>query len=135
MIFPTFCAPTASNTELRSVSLPVAGCLPGAIGPPEAKIVGMFTRRAPMSMPGTILSQFGTQMSASKQCARAMVSTLSAISSRLGREYFMPGCAIAMPSQTAMVLNSIGTPPASTTHFFRNSPTLLRWQCPGTNDS
>ena len=95
-------------------------------------MVGMFTRRAPMSMPGTILSQFGTQMSASKQCARAIVSTLSAISSRLGSEYFMPGCAIAMPSHTAIVLNSIGTPPASITHFLIHSPTLLRWQCPGT---
>ena len=91
-------------------------------------MVGMFTRSAPMSMPGTILSQFGTQMSASKQCARATVSTLSAISSRLGREYFMPECAIAMPSQTAIVLNSIGTPPASTTHCLIHSPTLFRWQ-------
>ena len=91
-------------------------------------MVGMFTRSAPMSMPGTILSQFGTQMSASKQCARATVSTLSAISSRLGREYFMPACAIAMPSQTAIVLNSIGTPPASITHCLIHSPTLFRWQ-------
>ena len=83
-------------------------------------------------MPGTILSQFGTHIIASKQCARAIDSTLSAISSRLGREYFIPWCAIAIPSQTAMVLNSIGTPPASAMHFLRNSPTRLRWQCPGT---
>ena len=85
-----------------------------------------------MSIPGTILSQFGTQIIASKQWARAIDSTLSAISSRLGSENFIPEWAMAIPSQTAMVLNSIGTPPASITHCLRNSPTLLRWQWPGT---
>jgi len=39
-----------------------------------------------MSIPGTILSQFGMQIMASKQCARAIVSTESAMSSRDGRE-------------------------------------------------
>ena len=88
-----------------------------------------------MSMPGTTLSQFGTQISASKQWARAMVSTESAMSSREGREYFMPPWAMAMPSQTAIALNSIGTPPASATASFRSRPTRSRWQCPGTKDS
>jgi len=40
----------------------------------------------------------------SKQCARTMVSTQSAISSREGSEYFMPLWPMAMPSSTPMVL-------------------------------
>src|SRR5574344_1356021 len=110
-ILAAFSAPTPSKTVFRSEAAPVRGLQPGDIGPPEAKIVGMLTRRAPSSMPGTILSQLGTQIMASKQCARATVSTASAISSRDGSEYFMPAWAMARPSQTAMVLNSIGTPP------------------------
>ena len=39
-----------------------------------------------MSMPGTILSQLGMQIMASKQWAAAIVSTQSAISSREGSE-------------------------------------------------
>ena len=46
----------------------------------------MFVRAAAMSMPGMILSQLGMSTKASKQCARASVSTESAISSREGRE-------------------------------------------------
>ncbi len=49
-------------------------------------IEGTFTRIAAMSMPGTILSQHGTSTRASKACARAMDSTVSAMSSRLGSE-------------------------------------------------
>ena len=59
--------------------------LPAAIGPPEAKTVGTSTRSAPMSMPGTILSQLGMQRSASSWWAFITVSTESAISSREGR--------------------------------------------------
>jgi len=51
--------------------------------PPLTTMVGIFTLRAPISIPGTILSQFGTQITASKQCALSMDSTLSAINSRL----------------------------------------------------
>ena len=76
------------------------------MGPPEAKIVGMFSRMAPMSIPGTTLSQLGMQIMASKGWAMPMISTLSAMISRLGREYFMPVWPMAMPSHTAMVLNS-----------------------------
>ena len=47
-----------------------AASRPASIGPPETKIVGTLARAAPMSMPGTILSQFGMQISASKQWAR-----------------------------------------------------------------
>ena len=86
----------------------------------------------PSSMPGTILSQLGTQIMPSKQCAVTIVSTQSAISSRLASENFMPGCPMAIPSSTAIVLNTNGTPPASRTHCLRYSATSLRWTCPGT---
>ncbi len=76
-------------------------------------MVGMLTRIAPISMPGTILSQLGMQIMPSKQWAAIIVSTESAMSSRLGRLYFMPKWPIAMPSSTPMVLNMNGTPPAS----------------------
>ena len=99
------------------------GFTPAIIGPPLQKIVGTFTRNAPRIMPGTILSQLGMQKSPSKQCAVAMLSTQSAISSRLGREYFMPRCAIAKPSQIPIVLNSKGIPPASRMHCLTHSPT------------
>jgi hypothetical protein len=84
-IVPARRCPTPSNTVIRSTLRPAAST-PARIGPPETKIVGMFTRAAPISIPGTILSQFGMQIIASKQCATAIVSTESAISSRDGRE-------------------------------------------------
>ena len=52
-------------------------------------------------MPGTILSQLGMQIMPSKQWASIIVSTQSAISSRLGSEYFMPAWPMAMPSSDA----------------------------------
>ena len=85
---PAFRAPTASNILESEVSTP--STRPDIIGPPEQTTVGILMRSAPSSMPGTILSQFGTSTRPSKPCAIAMVSTLSAISSRDGKEYFMP---------------------------------------------
>ena len=105
---------------------------PAAMGPPEMKIVGMFTRMAAISMPGVILSQLGMQIIASSWCASITVSTQSAISSRLGRLYRMPMWPMAMPSSTPMVLNMKGTPPASRTASFTRSPNSFRWTCPGT---
>ena len=43
--------------------------------------------------------------------ALTMYSTESAIKSRDGNEYSIPSCPIAIPSSTAMVLNSFATPP------------------------
>jgi hypothetical protein len=48
--------------------------------------VGMFSRSAAISMPGVILSQLEMQTRASAQWALTMYSTLSAITSRDGRE-------------------------------------------------
>ena len=72
-----FFAP-ATKASIRSTTWP-DDVRPASIGPPETKIVGMFTRIAPMNMPGTILSQLGMQIIASKQWAWIMVSTLSAM--------------------------------------------------------
>ncbi len=105
---------------------------PASIGPPETKIVGRFRRAAAMSRPGTFLSQLGTMTRASKAWARAMASVLSAIRSRVTREYFMPSCPMAMPSQTAMAGNTTGVPPAIATPIFTASVILSRFMCPGT---
>ena len=72
----------------------------------------MFSRSAAISMPGVILSQLEMQTMASAQCALTMYSTESAIRSREGSEYSMPPWPMAMPSSTAMVLNSLATAPA-----------------------
>jgi hypothetical protein len=103
------------------------------MGPPETNTTGMFRRIAAMSMPGVILSQFEMHTSASAQCAFTMYSTESAIRSRLGSEYSMPSCPMAMPSSTAMVLNSLATPPAASISRATSCPKSLRCTWPGTN--
>ena len=110
-----------------------AGETPASIGPPDTNTVGMFSRMAAISMPGVILSQFDMQIMASAQCAFTMYSTESAISSRLGSEYSMPPWPIAMPSSTAIVLNSRGTAPAARMASATTRPTSPRCTCPGTN--
>ena len=133
-IFPAEYAPTPSNTEIRSMVSP-SGVLPAAIGPPETKMVGMLTRIAPNSIPGTILSQFGIQTMASNLWASIIVSTQSAINSREGSEYFIPRWPMAMPSSTPMVLNSNGTPPASRTASLTSLPNSCKCTCPGTTST
>ena len=103
------------------------------MGPPDTNTVGMFSRMVAISIPGVILSQFEMQIIASAQCALTMYSTESAISSRLGSEYSMPPCPMAIPSSTAIVLNSRGIAPASRTAAATTWPTSRRCTCPGTN--
>ena len=55
---------------------------------------------------------------ASKRSACITISTESAITSRETSDARMPSCPIEMPSETAMVTNSKGTPPASRTATF-----------------
>ena len=104
----------------------VATTFPASIGPPETNTVGMLSRIAAISMPGVILSQLETQIIASAQCALTMYSTESAISSRDGSEYSIPPCPIAMPSSTAIELNSRGIPPAARTASAMTRPTSAR---------
>ena len=114
-------AATSSSVAESSAAITIASTrssfwsdsrvLPASIGPPETNTVGMLSRSAAISMPGVILSQLEMHTSASAQCALAMYSTESAMISRLGSEYSMPSWPIAMPSSTAMVWNSLATPP------------------------
>jgi len=89
-------------------------------------MVGTFRRIVAISIPGTILSQLGMQIMPSNQWAAIMVSTASAISSRLARLYFIPMWPIAMPSSTPIVLNMKGTPPAARTAARTTSPNSFR---------
>ena len=109
-IFPALTLPTASKTVMTSVFLPFLR--PASIGPPLMIIAGIFMRRAAMSIPGVILSQLVTKTNPSNGWAIAITSIESAISSLLAREYFMPVWCIAMPSQTPIVPNITGVPPA-----------------------
>ncbi len=84
-------------------------------------------------MPGVILSQLEMHTSASAVWALTMYSTLSAIRSREGSEYSMPPWPMAMPSSTAIVLNSLATPPAASISRATSWPRSFRCTWPGTN--
>ena len=64
-------------------------------------------------MPGRVLSQRGEGDDAVEEVARATSSIESAITSRETRLARIPLVPIVMPSEIAIVLNSIGVPPAS----------------------
>ena len=68
-----------------------------------------------MSIPGSDLSQPARVTRPSNRSACITVSTESAITSRLTSEARMPSWPMEMPSDTAMVTNSRGNPPASRT--------------------
>ena len=121
------------RSSLRPAAPASPAGAPASIGPPDTNTVGMFSRMVAISMPGVILSQFEMQIMASAQCAFTMYSTESAISSRLGSEYSMPPCPMAMPSSTAIVLNSRGIAPAARMASATTWPTSRRCTCPGTN--
>ena len=131
VMVPALIAPTASNIWERLVLLPF-GSIPASIGPPDTMTVGTLTLAAAISAPGTVLSQLGISTSPSNWWAMAMVSMLSAMSSRETREYFMPIWFMAMPSQTAMAGTSIGVPPAVRMPSLTALAMVSRWMCPGT---
>ena len=68
-----------------------------------------------MSMPGRDLSQPAKVTMPSNRSACITVSTESAMTSRLTSEARMPSWPMEMPSDTAMVTNSSGKPPAART--------------------
>ena len=129
LMMPAWNLPTASKTELRSMSDP--SLRPASMGPPDAMTEGMFSLAAAIIMPGTILSQFVTSARPSSRCASAIDSIESAMSSREAREYFIPAWPIAMPSQMPMEGNSIGVPPALLMPAFTASAIVSRWIWPG----
>ena len=70
---------------------------------------------AAMSIPGSDLSHPAKVARPSKRSACIIASTESAMISRLTRDALMPSVPMEMPSETAMVTNSSGNPPASRT--------------------
>src|SRR5690606_23398735 len=124
---------TIASTRSSEMTLASHFTLPASIGPPETKIAGMFRRSAAISMPGVILSQFEMHTRASAVWALHMYSTLSAMRSREGSEYSMPPWPMAIPSSTAMVLNSLATPPAASISRATSWPRSFRCTWPGTN--
>jgi len=96
-------------------------------------MAGRLGRMAWLGLPGVIWSQLEMHTIASAQCALTMYSTESAIRSRLGSEYSIPPWPMAIPSSTAMVLNSLATPPAASISRATSWPMSLRWTWPGTN--
>ena len=62
---------------------------------------------------------------------RATSSIESAITSRLTSDVFIPSVPMVMPSEIAMVLNSIGVPPAARTPSLTRSASRRRWKLHG----
>ena len=75
-------------------------------------------RAAAIIIPGSDLSQPANVTMPSRRSACITVSTESAITSRETSEKCIPSWPIEIPSETEMVPNCIGKPPASSTPFF-----------------
>ncbi len=78
-------------------------------------------------MPGIVLSQPESAITASNMWPLATSSIESAITSRLTRLVFMPLVPIVMPSEIATVLNSIGVPPAARMPSLTCFASARRW--------
>ena len=74
---------------------------------------GIFSRSSAIAAPGMVLSQATSATMPSNMCPRATNSIESAIRSRLTSDAFMPSVPMVTPSLMAMVLNSMGVPPAA----------------------
>ena len=66
-----------------------------------------------MAAPGMVLSQATSATMPSNMWPRTTSSMESAMTSRLTSEAFMPSVPMVTPSEMAMVLNSMGVPPAA----------------------
>ena len=124
VIFPAEYAPTASKTVIRSAGFPLYS--PDCIGPPVTTIEGTLTLAAPIIIPGTTLSQLGIRTRPSNACPLVIDSTVAAMISLEGSEYFIPSWFMLIPSHTAMVSNSNGIPPAAMIPSFTNSTSSFR---------
>ena len=79
-----------------------------------------------MAEAGIVLSHAHRQHIASNMWPRATSSIESAITSRLTSEVFMPSLPIVMPSEMAIVLNSIGLAPAALMPAFSGTASSRR---------
>jgi hypothetical protein len=86
----------------------------------------MSMRHSAMAAAGMVLSQPTIITKPSKLCPRVTSSMESAITSRDTREAFIPSVPMATPSLTAMVLNSMGVPPAARMPALTRSASM-RW--------
>ena len=84
-----------------------------------------------MTAPGIVLSQPVRTTSASKRWPSATSSMESAITSRETRLVFIPLVPIVMPSEIAIVLNSIGVPPAARMPSLTFCASARRWKLQG----
>ena len=112
LIFPARYAPIASNT-VTTVASRRPRSTPGLIVPLYRARPGRSRRASAIAAPGSVLSQPTRHTRPSKRCPRATSSIESAITSRDTSEAFIPSVPIETPSETAIVLNSIGVPPAA----------------------
>ena len=81
---------------------------PDGIGPPGTSSIGKWPKRsAPISRPGTILSQMPSSAAASNMPWLSAIAVPIAITSRLNSDRSMPGWPWVTPSHIA------GTPPAT----------------------
>ena len=83
------------------------------IDPPYSRKPGRSTRARAMAEAGMVLSQAHRVTSASNIWPRITSSIESAMTSRLTSEVFIPSLPIVIPSEMAIVLNSIGFAPAA----------------------
>jgi hypothetical protein len=83
------------------------------IVPAYKNTLGTFILAAAISIPGRDLSQPARVTIPSKRSACIMVSTESAITSLDTKDALMPSWPMDIPSDTAMVVNSIGNAPAA----------------------
>src|SRR5438309_2633601 len=111
LILPALTAPTASKTSISVMSRP--RWRPAAMVPLYRANPGMLIRTSAITAAGIVLSQPVIRTRPSKRWPRVTSSIESAITSRLTSEAFMPSVPIETPSETAMVLNSMGVPPAA----------------------
>ena len=88
-------------------------------------------RASAMAAAGIVLSQPTTQTTASNIWPRQTSSMESAISSRLTSEARMPSVPMVSPSLMAMVLNSMGVPPAARMPSFTLAESRRRWKLQG----
>src|SRR5918997_127562 len=84
-----------------------------------------------ITVPGIVLSQALSAMIPSKRCPRATSSIESAMTSRDTRLVFMPLVPIVIPSEIAIVLSSIGVPPARRMPSLTFAASARRWKLQG----
>src|SRR5579884_1910011 len=129
VIWPRAYFPTASNTSTIVTSRP--SNRPGMIVPPYRNTAGTLSRAIASIMPGRPLSHPAIATRPSNASARTISSTESAMTSRLTSDAFIPSCPIAIASLTAIVVNSIGVPPAARTPSFTWRASTFRWRLQG----